>query len=102
MDVKVEWDAEITADRPGEMIGWRSVEGSDIRTEGAVYFRRAPGRRGTEVKVSFSYVVPGGSAGAAFAKILRDPSAELREALRHLKQIMEAGEVPTNLQRRQT
>ena len=34
--VQVEWDAEIAAERPGELIGWRSVEGSTVRNAGSV------------------------------------------------------------------
>ncbi len=102
MDSKVEWDVEVTDDRPGEMIAWHSLEGSDIRTEGAVSFRRAQGNRGTEVKVSYDFIAPGGSAGTVLSKILRSPSAEMREGLRHFKQIMEAGELPTNVRRRLT
>ena len=37
----------IVSDREGEEIAWRSVEGSDIDTEGKVMFRDAPGNRGT-------------------------------------------------------
>src|SRR5262245_43246133 len=28
--VNLEWNAEITVDRPGQMIGWRSLEGAAI------------------------------------------------------------------------
>ena len=40
---------------------------------------------------------PGGKAGAAFAKLFgRDAATEIREDLRRFKQLVEAGEVPTN------
>jgi uncharacterized membrane protein len=33
-----EWDAEMIADKPGEMIGWRSLEGSQVDHAGSVRF----------------------------------------------------------------
>jgi len=30
----VEWDAEITDDQPGDLIAWRSIEGSDVTDTG--------------------------------------------------------------------
>jgi len=97
LDLKVEWDAEIFNDIPFEEIHWRSLKGSLIETNGAVFFRKAPGNRGTEVKASFSYTVPAGRLGSAISKMLGlSPEAEIREGLRHFKQFMEAGEIPTN------
>jgi uncharacterized membrane protein len=92
----VAWDAEIITERPGEMIGWRSLEGSDVDTAGSVHFRNLPGDRGTEVKVSFSYVPPAGKVGAGIARLFgRDAEQEVREDLRALKRLMETGVVPT-------
>src|SRR6185503_10584922 len=56
----VEWDATIIADVPGEVITWRSLEGSDVDHAGAVRFEEAPGGRGTIVKVNFQYNPPAG------------------------------------------
>lgn len=93
---RVEWDAEITADVPNQMIGWRSLPGSEIATAGSVYFRPAPGGRGTEVKVEMQYLPPGGILTALFAKLFgEEPDQQIREDLRHFKQIMETGEIPT-------
>src|SRR4051794_41858524 len=44
---KVEWDAEITEDRPNELIAWRSLEGADVPNSGWVRFSKATGGRGT-------------------------------------------------------
>lgn len=100
LGAKVEWDAEIFNDILYEEIHWRSMAGSVLDTNGAVYFRKAPGDRGTEVKASFAYSVPGGRIGATFAKALGlNPEAEIREGLRHFKQLMEAGEIPLNRRR---
>ena len=59
---KAEWEAEVTEDRPGEVIAWRSVEGSAVDTSGAVRFTPAPGGRGTEVRVELRYSPPAGVA----------------------------------------
>lgn len=90
----VEWDAEITEDRPGELIAWRSVEGSEVENSGSVRFERAPGGRGTIVKVEIAYNPPGGVLGELVAKLTGDdPGQQSQEALRCLKQLMETGEV---------
>jgi uncharacterized membrane protein len=90
----VEWDAEITEDRPNELISWRSLEGADVDNSGTVHFVPAAGNRGTVVKVDIAYNPPGGVIGAAVAKLMgEDPGAQALESLRCLKQLMEAGEV---------
>jgi uncharacterized membrane protein len=90
----VEWDAEITEDRPNELISWRSLEGADVDNSGTVHFVPAAGNRGTVVKVDINYNPPGGVIGAAVAKLFgEEPGAQALESLRCLKQLMEAGEV---------
>lgn len=90
----VEWDAEMTEDRPNEMISWRSLENSDVYNTGTVRFERAPGGRGTVVRVNVCYAPPGGAMSAAIAKlIMQDPGAQIAYDLRALKQIMETGDV---------
>ena len=92
----VEWNAEIINEVPNQVIGWRSIEGSDVVSAGSVNFDRAGGGRGTRVRVRLQYSPPGGKLGAAVAKLLgRDPGSEIREDLRQFKQIVEGGEVPT-------
>jgi uncharacterized membrane protein len=90
-----EWDAEIITERPNELIGWRSLPGSEVDTAGSVHFRELPGGRGTEVRVTLKYDPPAGKVGAAAARLFgQSPQAQIREDLRRLKQFME-GEVPT-------
>jgi len=92
--VPVTWDAEITVDRANEMIGWRSLEGSTVETKGYVRFESSPGARGTLVRVAMQYVPPAGKAGAVFATLFgKRPGAEIDEALRRFKQLMESGEI---------
>jgi uncharacterized membrane protein len=90
----VEWDAEIIADRPNELIAWRSLEGADVDHAGSVHFKPAPGGRGTEVRVEMQYIPPGGVIGATLAKLFGEaPEQQLQEDLRRFKQLMEVGEV---------
>lgn len=92
----VEWDAVIEEDMPNERIAWRSLPGSQIENAGVVQFKPAPGERGTEVHVNLEYKAPGGSMGAALAKILgNEPDIQIREDLRRLKMLLETGQVIT-------
>lgn len=92
----IEWEAEIINEHPNELIAWRTLEGSDVRHAGSVRFTPAPGARGTEVRLSVEYEVAGGKFTSALAKLFRrSPDQQIHEDLRHFKQIMEAGEVPT-------
>jgi uncharacterized membrane protein len=91
----LEWEAEITVDRLGEMVGWRSLPGADIDNAGYVRFERAGGGRGTVVRVALQYNPPAGKFGAAAATLLGErPESLIQEALRKFKQLMETGEIP--------
>lgn len=93
---RVSWDAEIVEEQPNARISWRSLEDADVRNAGTVEFERAPGGRGTNLRVSLSYVPPGGKVGAVIAKLFgEEPGLQVQEDLRRLKQILEAGEIPT-------
>jgi uncharacterized membrane protein len=92
----VEWDAEMINEIPGELIGWRTLEGSDVVSAGSVRFTPAFGGRGTEVHVRLQYDPPAGKIGATVAWLLgHEPSQVIREDLRRFKQLMETGEVAT-------
>ena len=92
--MSVEWDAMIVADDPGKVITWRSLENSDVDNAGAVRFERAPGGRGTIVKVNLEYNPIGGVLGAAVARLFgEEPNQQLDDDLRRFKQVMEVGEV---------
>jgi uncharacterized membrane protein len=89
----IDWEAEIFEEKANELISWRSLPGAEVDNRGSVQFKDAPGGRGTEVHIRLTYDPPGGSAGAAFAKIFgEEPYQQIREDLRRFKQIMEAGE----------
>jgi uncharacterized membrane protein len=89
----VEWDAEIIEDRPNERIAWRSLAGSDVDNLGAIEFKRAPGERGTAVRVKMEYAPPAGLIGSLFARLFgENPESQIREDLRRFKRVMEIGE----------
>jgi uncharacterized membrane protein len=90
----VEWDAEVLEDRPNEAIAWSSLPGSDVENAGRVRFLRAPGGRGTEVLLELEYRPPFGRLGSKIAQLWREePSQQVAEDLRHLKQALELGEI---------
>ncbi|HEX5067439.1 MAG TPA: YgaP-like transmembrane domain [Myxococcota bacterium] len=90
---KLEWDAEILEDRPGECIAWQSLPGSELENEGRVRFTDAPPGRGSQVELRIAYRA--GAAGSLGPVLRKLSEHEIREDLRHFKQWMEAGEVPT-------
>jgi uncharacterized membrane protein len=91
----VEWDAEIINEVENQVIGWRSLAGSDVVTAGSVNFDTAREGRSTQVSVHLQYAPPAGKAGALIASLFgREPSQTIREDLRHFKQLLEAGEIP--------
>jgi uncharacterized membrane protein len=94
LGTRIEWDAEVVEDRPGELIRWRSVPGADVPNQGSVRFCPAPGDRGTEIVFDLSYDPPARALGAAVAKLFgENPSQQVAEDLRHFKQVIETGEV---------
>jgi len=96
LDSSVEWDADILEDRENEFISWASVEGADVENSGFIRFKKAPGDRGTEVKIVLEYSPPGGALAAAFAKLFgEEPEQQIGDDLRRFKMLMEAGEIAT-------
>jgi uncharacterized membrane protein len=94
--VELEWDAETIHDQPNEFISWRSIGCADVESAGSVRFELAPGERGTFVRVSLNYLPPAGALGAAIARLFgEEPETQIKEDLRRLKQILEAGEIAT-------
>jgi uncharacterized membrane protein len=93
---RYEWDAEITDDQPNRSIAWRSIGHADVHNWGRVRFDKAPGDRGTEVRVKVRYEPPGGQIGAAVAWLMgQAPEQRIQEDLRRLKRFFELGETPT-------
>lgn len=91
---KVEWDAEIVDDQPNRQIGWRSLPEADVDNSGVVRFERAPGGRGTTVKVEMHYSPPAGVVGEVVAKLYGEsPEKQVWEDLHRLKQLLETGAI---------
>jgi uncharacterized membrane protein len=92
----IEWEAEIVNEKADSLIAWQSCEGSSVANWGVIRFKPAPGGRGTEISVQLEYEPIGGATGVALAKLFgEEPSQQIEEDLRHFKQMMEAGEIPT-------
>ncbi len=90
---RVEWDAEIHREVPNELLAWRSLPGSAVDNAGSVHFM--PTDTGdTEVRVVLRYDPPAGKLGAAVARLFgEDPSRQIADDLRRLKQVVEAGDI---------
>jgi uncharacterized membrane protein len=93
----VQWNAEIVQEIEHEWIAWRSLPGSDVVNHGSVRFKRAPGARGTELRVQLEYEPPAGALGRGIAWLFgEEPDRQIREDLRRFKQLMETGEIPVS------
>jgi len=92
----VEWDAEIINEQPDKVISWRSLEGAGVTHAGSVRFIDTKDR-GTVVRVVLDYIPPLGRVGAMVARLFgKEPAQQIKEDLRHFKQLMETGEIPTS------
>lgn len=93
---RIEWDAELINDVENEVIAWRSLAGSAVDSTGAVRFERAPGGRGTVIRLKMHYSPPGGAAGAFLARLFGEaPEQQISEDFRRFKQLLETGETTT-------
>lgn len=92
---RIEWNAEITAERENELIGWRA-SGTFVGHAGSVRFEKAPDGRGAIVRVQLQYDPAGGKLAANVARLFGgEPEQLIREALSGFKQLMETGEIAT-------
>jgi uncharacterized membrane protein len=94
--MSVGWDAEIINDVPGKIIGWRSLEGSDVDNGGSVRFEPINNGAGTEVRISMQYNPPAGQLGEWIARMFgENPKKTIAEELQLFKELMETGNVTT-------
>lgn len=92
---RISYDSEVFEDIPGEKIAWRSLD-SKFDEQGEVHFEDAPGGRGTRVTLIENMRTPGGRLTLAAAGLVRrTPRQIVIEDLRHFKEWVEAGEIPT-------
>lgn len=89
--IPVEWDAEVTADVPGELIAWRTVPGSVVYSSGVVHFE--PDAYGdTRVHIRMTYRPPANAVGHTIARIFgADPRRQMDEDLARFKSYIEVG-----------
>lgn len=93
----LDWETETVDDRPGEAIGWQSLPGAQVPSEGSIRFRPATGGRGTVATLRVRFDPPGGLLGDAVAKLLGGlvPATIVDMALHRFKSLVETGEIPT-------
>jgi uncharacterized membrane protein len=97
----VEWDAEVINEVENKVIGWRTLPGSQVTMAGSVNFDVVRNGESSQVTVHLQYAPPAGRATALVARLFgREPSQTIREDLRRLKYLLEAGEIPTALNHR--
>src|SRR5581483_4127168 len=79
----VRWDAELVQDIEHQWIAWQSLPGADVVNRGSVRFTRAPGARGTELRVQLEYEPPAGAIGRGIAWLFgEEPDQQIRDDLR--------------------
>jgi uncharacterized membrane protein len=89
--VSIPWDAEITEQRTNELLAWKSVPGSMVRTVGVLRFDKETDGR-TRIQIRMSYCPPGGVLGQSVAWLFgADPKKEMDEDLVRLKSMLERG-----------
>jgi uncharacterized membrane protein len=89
---RVEWDAEIHNEIPGQLLAWRSLPGSEVDHAGSVHFEPDIGDF-TLVRVILRYDPPAGRLGAGVARLFgEDADTQVADDLRRFKQVMEAGD----------
>jgi uncharacterized membrane protein len=88
----IEWDTETVSDEPNRLIAWRTVEGAIMEHSGSVRFERAPGDRGTLVRLELDY--SRNRSAALLGRILQmGLGARVMHDLRNFKQVLEIGEI---------
>lgn len=96
LGASAEWDAEMTLDRAGEAIGWRSIEGnSAVKTAGRVNFEDKDGS--TRLRMILEYEAPAGALGNVVTKIFSDPERQIAEDLERFKHAVEQGAAMSGL-----
>jgi uncharacterized membrane protein len=93
-DFELEWDAEITEDRPNEMIAWQTLPDAAVQNRGYVKF--IPTSRGTEVSVSIEYDPPGAVIGQMAGRMVKFiAEQQIKKEIHNFKRLMETGDIIT-------
>ena len=94
-DKGLEWESEITGEREGELLRWRSIGDAAIPNDGEVRFHQAPQGLGTEVHLAMRFDPPGGALGRAAIKMLGPtPQRLASRALLRFRNLVESAGVP--------
>jgi uncharacterized membrane protein len=92
---RLEGEVELEELVEDERVAWGTSSSGELPHEGTLWLRNAPGR-GTEVTVSVVYDPPAGRVGQLVLRLMGDePKQVLTRHLYRLRQLLEAGEVPT-------
>jgi uncharacterized membrane protein len=88
---RMEWDAVVINEHPGEMIAWESLPGAQVQNAGAVRFE--PEGNGTKVTVKLEYNPPWGLLGRVAVFLFgEEPGRAISDDLQRLKKRLETGE----------
>lgn len=84
---------ELINGHPNQLLAWRTDPAGEFPHAGTVRFEPAPGDEGTEVHVQVEYEA---SLTDKLARVFgKDPGSRVKQTLRRLKALLEAGEIPT-------
>ncbi len=86
----VEWDAEVSALTPNEVVAWKTVPGAAVASSGIARFEDEG--NGTRLDIRLSYHPPAGGLGHAFALLVgADPKRQMNDDLLRFKSLLERG-----------
>jgi uncharacterized membrane protein len=92
---KIEWEAEIVKEIPGELLGWNSLPHASVNNAGKVEFRDAD-ENGTEITVLITYRAPFGDVGEGIASMLNPMFKKMiTKDVHNFKRYIEAGDIAT-------
>jgi len=87
----LQWETEITRDVANEIIGWRSLPGSVVKTAGSIRFEGTAG--GTLVTLTMKYRTTADVVGKALMLVLgSDPDTQMQRMLWRFKGAVEESE----------
>ena len=85
------WTAEITEQKPNQLIAWRAVTGD--KNDGKVEFQPVNGH--TKVKLALDYDPPGGAVGEVGDKLIQATPGRVENDLKRFKEFIENQPAPT-------
>jgi uncharacterized membrane protein len=85
------WTAEITEQKPNQLIAWRAVTGD--KNDGKVEFQPVNGH--TNVKLALDYDPPGGAVGEVGDKLIQATPGRVENDLKRFKEFIENQPAPT-------